>query len=146
MYRMGRTQFIPFAVTIVGIVFTDLLIGIGIGMVVGIMEILWNNFKTPYHFNPEDFEKGKPARIELAEDVSFLNKAGILRTLDRLPDDSHLIIDASRTKTIHPDIIEIIENFEENAKTRNIEIQFESQNKVKTSNSVKHFHEVLANQ
>ena len=123
MWKQGKDQFIPFIVTILGIVFTDLLIGIGMGLVVGIIQILWNNYKIPYHFSPEDYEPGKPIRIQLSEDVSFLNKASIQRTLDQLPDDSVVIIDASRARSIHPDIIEIIENFEENAKTRDIEVQ-----------------------
>ncbi|MEM1219862.1 MAG: SulP family inorganic anion transporter [Bacteroidota bacterium] len=123
MWKQGKDQFIPFIVTILGIVFTDLLVGIGMGLVVGIIQILWNNYKIPYHFSPEDYEPGKPIRIQLSEDVSFLNKASIQRTLDQLPDDSTVIIDASRARSIHPDIIEIIENFEENAKTRDIEVQ-----------------------
>lgn len=122
MYQKGRGQFIPFIVTIVGIVFTDLLIGIGLGLSVGIIQILWNNFKVPYHFNPEDYQPGKPILIELSEDVSFLNKASIQRTLDQLPDDSEVIIDGARAKRIHPDIIEILEDFEERAKARDIKV------------------------
>ncbi|MEM9916745.1 MAG: SulP family inorganic anion transporter [Bacteroidota bacterium] len=123
MYGKGRAQFIPFIVTILGIVFTDLLTGIGLGMVVAVFHILWNNYKVPYHFNPEDYVKGQPVRIELSEDVSFLNKASIQRTLDQLPDDSHVIIDAAKARTIHPDIMDIFEDFEENAKTRNIKVE-----------------------
>ena len=123
MYRMGRSQFIPFIVTIAGIVFTDLLTGIGIGLIVAIFHILWNNYKTPYHFDSKEYEKGKPIQIQLAENVSFLNKASILRTLNKLPADTHVIIDASKTKNIHPDVLEIIEDFKENAKTREITIE-----------------------
>lgn len=123
MYRMGHEQFVPFIVTIAGIVFTDLLIGIGLGMVVGVFYILWNNYKTPYHYNPEEYEAGKPVRIRLAEEVSFLNKASILQTLNNLPDDTHVIVDASDTKSIHQDILEIIDDFRKNAETRNIKLE-----------------------
>ncbi len=143
MYNLGKSQFVPFMVTIVGIVFTDLLIGIGLGLVVAIFHILWINYKTPYHFNPEEYVEGNPIRISLAEDVSFLNKAGILKTLNDLPDGVHLVIDASKTKTIHPDVIEIIEDFKENAKLRNMEMQVEGLPKAKKPNPVAQFNEVV---
>jgi len=123
MWNSGRTQFIPYAVTILGIVFTDLLIGIALGMAVAIVQILWNNFRTPYHFDPEQHATGEVVHIELSEDVSFLNKASIMRTLDQLPMDSKVFIDGSRARTIHPDIVEIVENFAENAKTKGITLE-----------------------
>lgn len=123
MYAKGWMEFVPFIVTIVGIVFTDLLIGIGMGLVVAVFFILWNNYKTPYHFNPENYVKGEPILIQLSEDVSFLNKASIQNTLDHLPDESIVIIDAGQARSIHPDIIEIIEDFQQNAKIRNIGVE-----------------------
>lgn len=123
IYKKGKSQFIPFAVTIVGIVLTDLLTGIGLGMAVAIFQILRNNYKTPYHFNPSTYDENKPVVIHLSEDVSFLNKAGIQRTLNELPDNSTVIIDASHTRSIHPDVIEIIEDFQKNAETRQIRVQ-----------------------
>tara|TARA_Y100001972_G_scaffold129232_1_gene195468 strand:- start:2563 stop:4095 length:1533 start_codon:yes stop_codon:yes gene_type:complete len=123
MYRMGNEQFVPFIVTIVGIVFTDLLIGIGLGMIVGVTYILWNNFQTPYHYNPADYQQGKPVTIQLAEEVSFLNKARILHTLNDMPEDSHVIVDATKTKIIHPDVMEILDDFGKNAPTRNIKFE-----------------------
>ena len=125
MYRKGSSQWIPFVVTILGIVFTDLLRGIGLGMAVGIVQILWNNFKIPYHFDPESYEEGRPIRIRLAEEVSFLNKASILQTINQLPDNSHVIIDARETKSIHLDVVEILEDFSLNARTRGIEVEIE---------------------
>lgn len=124
MWNAGFSQFLPFIVTIVAIVFTDLLIGIGLGMVVAIVHLLWNNFQTPYHFDADNHVPGKTIRIELSEDVSFLNKASIERTLNNLPEGSHVVIDESRAKTIHPDIVEIINNFvETGAPRRNITVQ-----------------------
>lgn len=123
MYRKGMGQFIPFIVTILGIVFTDLLIGIGLGIAVAIFQILWKNYQVPYTFESDNLKKGGPVKIQLAENVSFLNKAGILHTLNNIPENKHVIIDGTRAKDIHPDIIEIIDNFKENAKTRNITIE-----------------------
>ncbi|MCO6500975.1 MAG: SulP family inorganic anion transporter [Vicingus serpentipes] len=122
IYKVGKAQFIPFIVTILGIVFTDLLIGIGLGLTVAIFYILYNNYKIPYYFNLDNYKEGDPILIELAESVSFLNKGSILQTLNHLPNDSEVTIDGTKTKDIHPDVIEIIEDFKQNAKSRNITV------------------------
>ncbi len=139
MYAKGKSQFIPFMATILGIAFIDLLMGIAFGMVVAILHILWNNYKTPYHFEQDGYNKGEKITIKLSEDVSFLNKASILRTLNKLPDDTHLIIDASKTKTIHPDIIDIIEDFRENAASRNIQIELNGMHEMEKHDPVEKF-------
>ncbi|MBK6943143.1 MAG: SulP family inorganic anion transporter [Flavobacteriales bacterium] len=108
MWKAGAYQFVPFIVTIVGVVFTDLLTGVMIGMAVGIFFILYNNFKLPFRLDPATLVSGVPTRIELSEDVSFLNKAAILQTLNKLPKGAHLIIDLARTVGLDPDVIEII--------------------------------------
>jgi MFS superfamily sulfate permease-like transporter len=149
MYKMGRSQFIPFMVTIVGIVFTDLLMGIGMGLVVAIFHILWNNYKVPYHFDPKDYKPGEKVRIQLAEDVSFLNKASIQRTLNSLPSDAQVVIDASRARTIHPDILEIFEDFRTNGKNKNIQLELVGMTpegvKIKTPyDPVRGFNQVVA--
>ncbi|MEO1383049.1 MAG: SulP family inorganic anion transporter [Bacteroidota bacterium] len=123
MYDKGMGQFIPFIITIVGILAFDLLVGIGMGMAVAIVQILWNNYKVPYHFDPNAYKEGEPITIEMSEDVSFLNKASIMRTLNQLPDDAHVIIDKSKTKNIHTDILEIIEDFKQNAPARGIIVE-----------------------
>ncbi|MEX0967219.1 MAG: SulP family inorganic anion transporter [Bacteroidia bacterium] len=143
MYLSGRSQFIPFMVTILGLVFTDLLIGIGLGLIVAIIHILWNNYKTPYHFHLRDYVNGKPLKIQLSEDVTFLNKASISRTLNQLPDGAHVIIDASQTNTIHPDVLEIIEDFDANAHTRNIRLDLIGLKKEQSHDPVKHFGRVV---
>lgn len=123
MYHKGKEQFLPFVITIVAIVLTDLLVGIGIGLVVAIFFILWKNYQTPYHFEEKDYEQGKPIRIKLAEDVSFLNKVNVLQTLNDLPNGVHVIIDGSKTRSIHLDVIEIIDDFKINAEERDIKLE-----------------------
>lgn len=123
MYKTGHSQFYSFVVTILGIVFTDLLTGIGMGMVVAVVFILWNNFKNPYHFDPSAVKEGEPIHIELSEDVSFLNKAGFIKTFGLIPENSHVIIDARRTKDIHWDVLELIEDFKLNANARGIKLE-----------------------
>lgn len=124
IYNKGLSQFIPYIITILGIVFTNLLYGIGLGLVVAFMQILWINFKTPYHYDPDSAVEGEPVKIELSEDVSFLNKAGILHTLNLLKNGTHVIIDTTRTQSIHYDVIEILDDFNQNSKTRDIKVEF----------------------
>lgn len=139
MYKLGWSHFIPFVVTIVGIVLTDLLVGIGLGLTVAIFYVLYNNYKRPYLFKESEFKAGEPIRLELAEDVTFLHKANILRTLSQIPDDSNVIIDASRSINIDQDVIEIIEDFETNAHYRSIEVKVVSRRNPALPNQVKQF-------
>ncbi|MEN0005702.1 MAG: SulP family inorganic anion transporter [Bacteroidota bacterium] len=123
MYKLGYTQFIPFMVTIIGIVLTDLLLGIGMGLAVAIFFVLYNNYKKPYFFHPERYKEGEPIIIELAQDVTFINKASILQTLNHLPANSHVIIDASKAIHVDQDVLEIIEDFKQNAVFKEIKLE-----------------------
>ena len=122
MYRDGWGQFVPFMITILGIVFTDLLIGITMGMVVAIFIILRNNYKVPYKMQHESKDGHDKIKIELSEDVTFLNKASMIKTLKDIPDGTEVEIDASANHFIHHDVREIIEDFEIGAKARNIQV------------------------
>ncbi|MEL7001123.1 MAG: SulP family inorganic anion transporter [Bacteroidota bacterium] len=144
MFKQGKTQFIPFVVTILGIVFSDLLIGIGLGMVVAIFQILWNNYRTPYHFDPDNYVKGEPVKIEFSEDVSFLNKASILHMFNKLPNGAHVVIDASKTKNLHPDVHEIMDDFSKNAPSRNITFEVIGGLDKQPMNSERHFKEKVS--
>lgn len=121
MYQQGWRQFIPFAATVLGIMFTDLLTGIGLGMVVAIFIILLNNYKVPYTLD-DILDDQQNLRLVLSEDVTFLNKASIRSRLEKIPDNSRLEIDASNTQFIHHDVLEIIHKFQESAKERNIQV------------------------
>ena len=87
--------------------------------------------------------KGEPVNIQLSEDVSFLNKASIMRTLNELPDDVHVIIDKTKTKSIHPDVVEIIDDFIQNGKTRGITVEFKSAPRESVVNPVAQFGKVV---
>ena len=124
MYKMGWSYFIPFTVTILAIVFTDLLMGIGIGMAVAIFYILLNNYNKPFLFERDEKSAANGVyRIKLAEDVTFLNKANIQRALNAVPNNKKVIIDGSQSINIDKDVIEIVEEFEINAKLKNIEVE-----------------------
>jgi MFS superfamily sulfate permease-like transporter len=113
MFRNGKYQWIPFLVTVVAIVFTDLLVGIALGMAVSVISILRGNMKSSYFFRKEKYHSGDSIRLELAQEVSFLNKASILLTLDHMPESSTVVIDASKTSYIDHDVLETIREFKD---------------------------------
>ncbi len=129
MYGLGIEHFAPFMVTILGIIFTDLLVGIILGLVVAIMYILYNNFKKPFLFDSDKHLKDGVLHMKLAEDVTFINKASILNTLSQVPDGSKIIIDASKSINICQDVIEIIQEFKTSAEYRNIQVEIKKREK-----------------
>ncbi|RMG78687.1 MAG: SulP family inorganic anion transporter, partial [Bacteroidetes bacterium] len=145
MYALGKSQFVPFIVTILGIVFTDLLTGIGIGLAVAIFHVLYNNYKKPFLFETGKHLKDGIIRLELAEDVTFINKASIQRTLAQIPDGSKVIIDASKSINIDYDVIEIIEEFATNAKFRGIDLEIIERNKKGVKNQAKEVEYAISN-
>ncbi|NRD24471.1 SulP family inorganic anion transporter [Winogradskyella litoriviva] len=124
MYKLGWKQSVPFFVTVFGIVFTDLLVGIGLGMLVGIVVILLKSYQNSHFLHIEDNSNGKhKIKMELAEEVTFFNKGAILKELDSLPRDTYLEFDVTKTRYLDYDIIEILEDFAFKAKERNIDIK-----------------------
>lgn len=123
MYQLGWKQWIPFTVTVVGIVFTDLLVGIGLGLGVGIVVILIKSYQNSHFLHIEDQSNGKhKIKMTLAEEVTFFNKGAILKELDSLPRDTYLELDVRKTRYLDHDIIEILDDFAFKAKERNIDI------------------------
>lgn len=124
MYKLGWKQSIPFFVTVLGIVFTDLLIGISLGLAVGIVVILLKSYQNSHFLHIEDNSNGKHRiKMTLAEEVTFFNKGAILKELDSLPHDTYLELDVLKTRYLDYDIVEILEDFSLKAKERNIDIQ-----------------------
>jgi carbonic anhydrase len=111
MWSEGRSQFLPFIITLLAIVATDLLIGIGIGMGVSLLFILASNLTRPIRQVIEKHVGGEVRHIELANQVSFLNRAALERTLREAPSGSHVLLDARRTDYIDPDILSLIREF-----------------------------------
>lgn len=127
MWKSGKERFIPFAVTVLMVVFTDLLTGVAVGMLIAIFYILRNNLRNPYFYKVEKAGNGDPniLRIKLSEEVSFLNKGAIQYTLTHLPAGVKIIIDGSNSKYIDPDVLEIIENFHKHAHTKKITVELQ---------------------
>ena len=139
MFKQGPGQFIPFVVTVIGIVFTDLLVGIALGLVVAIFIILRNNYKAPYKKENEGAQGAEKLRITLSEDVTFLNKASIQKALADIADNSDVVIDASSNRFMHYDVIEIIEDFQTSAVNRKINVEVINLFKDKVSEPSQHF-------
>lgn len=128
MYDLGWKQWIPFNVTVIGIVFTDLLVGIGLGLGVGIIVILIKSYQNSHFLHIEDKSNGKhKIKMTLAEEVTFFNKGAILKELDNLPIDTYLELDVRKTRYLDNDIIEILEDFAFKATERNIDIKLISE-------------------
>ncbi|WP_348668666.1 SulP family inorganic anion transporter [uncultured Polaribacter sp.] len=128
MVQLGWKQWIPFTVTVLGIVFTDLLVGISLGLAVGVVVILIKSFQNSHFLHIEDKSNGKHRiKMTLAEEVTFFNKGAILKELDSLPRDTYLEIDVRKTRFLDYDIIEILQDFALKAKERNIDIQLISE-------------------
>jgi carbonic anhydrase len=124
MYKAGAYHFVPFCLTILGMIFTDLLLGLLIGLIAALFSILLENYKSAFYFNESYI--GNKTIIRFSEHVSFLNKANIKQTLEKLADNSELIIDATRSKFIDYDIFEIIQDFKIEAKRKNIKLSIEN--------------------
>ncbi|MNU73035.1 Bicarbonate transporter BicA [compost metagenome] len=119
VYKEGWLQFLPFISTIVGILFTDLLIGISIGLGVSFLVILYYNYKLSHYLSVE----GDVYRIRLTEHMTFLNKASLIETLLKIPNGVRVIIDQSEAKFLANDIVESIEDFKIRAVDKKIQIE-----------------------
>lgn len=123
IYKQGWKQFIPFIVTVLGIIFTDLLVGIGLGLAVGIIVILIKSYQNSHFLHIEDKSNGaQKLKMTLAEEVTFINKGAILNELEHISADTKLEIDVRKTRFLDYDIIEILDDFSLKAKNRNINI------------------------
>lgn len=110
-WHLGKFQFIPFVATVIAIVATDLLKGVGIGLAISVFYILQGNMKRAYYLSREKLSDADGIKIKLAEEVSFLNKAAIKKTLKNIKSNSTVTIDARGTSYIATDVLEMIQDF-----------------------------------
>ncbi len=123
MWSEGRTQFVPFIVTTVAIVFTDLLTGVLIGLATSLAFILHSNYRRPLLRFMEHHVSGDVLRIEFSNQVSFLNRAVLEQALDSVPVNGHVVLDARNTDYIDPDILDLIDDFRRlTAPARNLKV------------------------
>jgi MFS superfamily sulfate permease-like transporter len=122
MWSLGWKQFIPFVLTIVVILLTDLLIGVCIGLLISIYFIVRNNFKAEYKIIRTRLNGIETEYIKLNSNVTFLNKVKLRKALDEVPEYSVLTIDGSECNFIDYDILEIISEYQNKAHNRHIEL------------------------
>ncbi|SDI13471.1 Sulfate permease, MFS superfamily [Flavobacterium omnivorum] len=110
-WEKGKYQFVPFIATLLAVVFLDLLKGVTLGIIISIIFVLKGNLQRAYLFRKEEYADGDVIHIDLAQEVSFLNKAAIKQTLSQIPENSKVIIDAKDTVYIAHDILDLIHEF-----------------------------------
>ncbi|HEY1045988.1 MAG TPA: SulP family inorganic anion transporter [Bacteroidia bacterium] len=123
MYKLGPSQFIPFVVTIVAILATDLLKGIAVGMLIAFFIIIRENYRNTFKLLKDDKDSSSAYRMELSDMVTFINKGILLEAFNSYPDGAYLIIDGSKTRHFDHDVLEVIHEFAEHkAALRNIQV------------------------
>lgn len=123
MYAKGLRQFLPFVVTVAGIVFTDLLVGISMGLAVGIVVILITSYQNSHFLHKKEVSDGRHHIImTLAEEVTFFNKGAILKELDSLPENTEFELDVRNTTYLDNDVLEILDDFATKAAARHIDV------------------------
>ena len=143
-WKNGKYQFIPFISTLLAVVFMDLLKGVALGIIISIIFILKGNLKRAYSFRKQEYVDGDVIHIDLAQEVSFLNKAAIKSTLNDIPENSKVIINAQDTVYIAHDVLDLIKEFKKiRAKEENIKIKlvgfkkaYQLENSEETQNKV----------
>lgn len=123
VFKQGKKQFLPFIITILVVMFTDLITGIMVGGTVAVFFILRDNYKNAYITQEKIKEEAGIRTLKLAQETTFLNKADIMLYLDHIPENSHLVIDGTDAKFVHHDVYEIIDEFKETAKYKNIKLE-----------------------
>jgi MFS superfamily sulfate permease-like transporter len=121
MFENGWSQFVPFAVTVIAILFSDLLMGIGIGLVVGVFFVIRSNFKKAISLT----ERNGNYLLKLQKDVYFMNKANLIENLNSIPANSTVLISATTAKFIDHDILELLDDFRTSALEKDIKVYTE---------------------
>lgn len=119
VWRSGTDQFLPFIITVAGVVLIDLLSGVLIGTVVGLIVVLIMNHHAAFTV----IKEGPHHYLRFAKDATFLQKIALKKALAQLPNHSHIVIDGGRAMFIDHDILELIEEFKDSADDRHITIQ-----------------------
>lgn len=123
MWSLGLKQFLPFIITIIGVLVTDLLIGVSIGLLISVYYLVRNNFKAEYNISKKKIDGEDFEYIKLNTNVTFLNKVNLRKILDKVPENTALAIDGSESNFIDYDILEVISEFENKAKEKNIKLK-----------------------
>lgn len=124
MYHAGMYHFIPFIFTILGLIFTNLIVGVMIGLACALLSIVLENYKAAFNFR--ETRIGNKIFFRLNEHVSFLSKAALKQTFDQLPANSEIVIDATRSKYLDYDVFEVIRDFKKEAPLKQIQLTLQN--------------------
>ncbi|HJR99379.1 MAG TPA: SulP family inorganic anion transporter, partial [Flavobacterium sp.] len=151
-WEKGKYQFVPFMATMIAVVATDLLKGVMLGIIISVIFVLKGNLKRAYTFKKEEYADGDIIHIDLAQEVSFLNKAAIKNTLKSIPENSKVIISAHDTVYIAHDILDLIKEFKSTrAVDENIKVklkgfkkayQLENTDEIPNHVTIEHYYDV----
>lgn len=142
MWAGGTNQFLPFVITVVSIVLTDLLTGVLIGLGVAVAFILRGALKAPFTLQLERRSGGSIHRLQLGNQVSFLNRAVLSRALNKVPGGGHVLLDATLTHHVDPDIEDLLIDFETTtAPARDIQVSMIGFEQLKSLGDRMHFSE-----
>lgn len=133
MFDLGWKQFLPFAVTILVILLTDLLLGVSIGLIFSIYFIIQNNFREDYALQRSVVDGRELYVLRLNANVTFLNKVKIRQMLNKIPPDSEILIDGRESDFVDFDVLEILSEFENRAHEKNIKVKMENIERVNIS-------------
>jgi MFS superfamily sulfate permease-like transporter len=122
VYKLGREQFLPFIVTVIAILFTDLLIGVGIGVAYGAYFIFKNTYKAGFTLDKKSEGHIQHYYFRLAINVSFINKKKLRDELEKIPNYSAVHIDGVHSVYIDYDVIEVINEYKVKAHHKHIEL------------------------
>jgi MFS superfamily sulfate permease-like transporter len=125
VYKLGREQFLPFIVTVVAILFSDLLIGVGIGVAYAAYFIFKNTYKAGFTLQQKSEGHSNHYYFRLAINVSFINKKKLKDELEKIPDYSIVDIDGGHSVYIDYDVIEVINEFKAKAHHKHIELHLQ---------------------
>lgn len=125
MYQQGIDQFLPFIVTIIVMLFSDLLKGVAVGIVIAIIFILKRNYKLPFREIKDVIDGKMTYFIKLSQNVTFINKRKFIELFKSIPPNSIVYIDGGRTTFIDKDVLEIISAFKHSSKIHNIEVNLD---------------------
>lgn len=132
LYKKGWDQLLPFLVTVIAIISTDLLIGVLVGIGFAMFLIIREDFKAPVI---KLIDLGSRKRIVLGENITFLHKQKVVRIFESIPENSFIEVDGSRTSFVDKDILEYITDFRKNSADRNINVIIGGLNFMENSNN-----------
>ncbi len=121
-WKLGWNQFIPFAATIIAVLLTDLLIGVGVGLVIGLFFVLKSHYKLPFFKDEQSHPDAQTLHIQLAQNVTFIHKATLMAELNQVPAKSNVTIDGSKSAFIDYDVLEAIQDFKSTSQHKDIDV------------------------